>query len=129
MDPRSYQRYDAAADAIVGLDPVRLARLYATLKPRIEEAYRDLGFTNRSFDTSLQAVIVTLVRTPVPGDAPTVRRNGNRYVYVDESFERLSSAQKQFLRMGPRNVRQVDLWLRRLADALGVPASAFSRPT
>jgi len=126
IDPRSYERYDAAADAIVEMDPARVARLYATLKPRIEEAYRDLGFTDRSFDRALQDIIVTLVRTPIHGDQPIVRRDGLRYKYVDQAFEDLTAAQKQYLRMGARNVQRVDAWLRRLADALGIPPAAFS---
>jgi hypothetical protein len=126
IDPRSYERYDAAADAIVEMDPARVARLYATLKPRIEEAYRDLGFTDRSFDRALQDIIVTLVRTPIPGDQPIVKRDGLRYKYVDQAFEELTAAQKQYLRMGARNVQRVDAWLRRLADALGIPPAAFS---
>ena len=126
IDPRSYDRYNAAADAIVNLDPARAARLYATLKPRLEEAYRDLGFADRSFDRTFQAVVVGLVRTPVPDAEPAVTRQGVRYVYADEAFERLTAAQKQYLRMGPRNVRRVDDWLRRLADALGIPAAAFT---
>ena len=128
IDPRSFERYDAAADAIVGLDPSRVARLYSTFKPRIEEAYRGLGFGDRTFDRALQTVIVTLVRTPVPDDLQPVKRRGVRYVYADEAFESLTAAQKQYLRMGPRNVRRVDEWLRRLADALGIPAAAFSSP-
>jgi hypothetical protein len=126
VDPRSYERYDSAADAIVTLDPSRVARLYATFKPRIEEAYRDLGFGDRSFDRTLETVIVLLVRTPIPDEEPRVRRQGLRYVYVDESFESLTAAQKQYLRMGPRNVRRIDAWLRQLADALGVPGAAFA---
>ena len=71
-------------------------------------------------------MIVTLARTPIPDDQPVVRRKGLRYVYADDAFENLTAAQKQFLRMGARNVRRVDLWLRRLADALGIPADALS---
>jgi hypothetical protein len=128
VDPRSYERYDAAADTIVALDPSRVARVYATFKPRIEEAYRDLGFGGRSFDRALETVIVLLVRTPIPDDEPRVRRQGVRYVYVDESFENLTSAQKQYLRMGSRNVRRIDAWLRQLADALGIPPATFAAP-
>lgn len=128
VDPRSYERYDAAADAIAALDPSRVARLYTTLKPRIEDAYHDLGFAGHSFDRTLQAVIVALVRTPIPDERAVLRRKEARYLYADEAFENLTSAQKQFLRMGPRNVRRVDQWLRRLADALGIPAAAFSLP-
>lgn len=125
IDPRSYARYDAAADAIVALDPARVARLYATVKPRVEDAYRELGFGGKSFDGSLQSVIVTLMQTPVPGDPVAVRRDGVRYRYADEQLEGLTPAQKQFLRMGPRNVRRVDEWLRQLADALGIPATSL----
>ena len=124
VDPASYARYDAAADAVVALDPARVARVYATVKPRIEEAYRDLGFSGRSFDGALQSVIVTLIQTPVPDD-PALVRKGVRYVYADDTLEGLTSAQKQFLRMGPRNARRVDEWLRHLADALGIPATSL----
>ena len=37
-DPRSYERYTTIADAIASVDPAGAARLYATLKPRIDEA-------------------------------------------------------------------------------------------
>ena len=43
------------ADAFASLDPVAAARLYATLKPRIEEAHRELGSADLSFDRTLSA--------------------------------------------------------------------------
>ena len=43
ISPRSYERYDYLADAAASIDPAGAARVYSTLKPRIEEAYRDLG--------------------------------------------------------------------------------------
>ena len=43
VDPRSYRRYDGYADAFAALDAQGAARLYATLKPRIADAYRELG--------------------------------------------------------------------------------------
>ena len=43
IDARSYRRYDEYADAVGALDAEGTARLYATLKPRIEEAYGQLG--------------------------------------------------------------------------------------
>src|SRR5262249_48778795 len=44
LDIKSYRRYDAYAAAVNGLDAPGTARLYLTLKPRIMEAYRNLGF-------------------------------------------------------------------------------------
>jgi hypothetical protein len=43
VDPRSYERYNPHADAIAALDPVGTASLYLTLKPRITDAYSELG--------------------------------------------------------------------------------------
>ena len=45
--------------------------------------------------------------------------------FVDEMLEGLTAAQKQLLRMGPRNVRIIKDKLRRIALALGVPSDAL----
>jgi hypothetical protein len=42
IDPASYARYDGFADAVTSLDPATSARIYGTLKPRLEEAYSAL---------------------------------------------------------------------------------------
>jgi hypothetical protein len=46
---------------------------------------------------------------------------GIGYRFADPNLERLTPAQKQLLRAGPRNVRIVQSALRQLAQALGVP--------
>src|SRR5215831_8946873 len=40
IDPSSYHRYDGIAAAVGALDARGVARFYATIKPRIDEAYR-----------------------------------------------------------------------------------------
>src|SRR5262245_23502034 len=42
MDPASYHRYDAIAAAVDGLDARSVARFYATVKPRVDDAYHEL---------------------------------------------------------------------------------------
>src|SRR6185295_18559518 len=54
IDARSYDRYAVIADAVASIDPAGAARLYATIKPRAEEAHRELGFPDRSFDRTMQ---------------------------------------------------------------------------
>jgi len=120
--PRSYQRYDDLADAMASIDPDGAARLYATLKPRIEEAYRDLGYPDTPFDRTLEAALVHLLRTPAPDGAARLEPKGIGYGYVDARLEGLSDAQKHLLRTGPRNVPIVQASLRRIALALGIPA-------
>ena len=65
LDPRTYDRYAGLADAVASIDPAGAARLYATLKPRIEEAHRDLGHVDMPFDRHPERAIVLLLKTPV----------------------------------------------------------------
>ena len=122
VDVRSYERYTPLADAVASIDPAGSARLYATLKPRIEDAYRELGYTSMPFDRTLERAIVLLLATPV-SDNPVLLQPGKatEYQYVDPGLERLTKAQKHVLRLGPRNARAVQTSLRNIASALGIP--------
>jgi hypothetical protein len=126
-DPRSYDRYQTIADAVASIEPSGAAKLYATLKPRIEEAYRDLGSPDQSFDRTLERAINVLLETPILENPARLRPKGIGYAYVDERLETLTSAQKQLLRMGPRNVRVIKEKLREIALALGVPPKQLTR--
>lgn len=122
IDSRGYGRYTAIADAVASVDPSAAARLYATLKPRIEEAHRQLGSADVSFDNTLERAIVVLLKTPVVEDPILLKQKGIGYAYADERLESLTAAQKQLLRMGPRNVGIIRRGLMRIALALGIPA-------
>jgi hypothetical protein len=126
--PRSYERYDDLADAAASIDAAGAARLYATLKPRIEEAHRDLGHPDTSVDRTLEQAIVALLRTPVPAAAPRLESKGIGYGFTDPALEGLTAAQKQLLRMGPRNVRMIQSSLREIALALGIPPERLPEP-
>jgi hypothetical protein len=123
VSPRSYDRYAAIAGAVASVDPTGAAGLYATLKPRIQEAYRDLGFPpGLSLDQALQRAIVALLDVPIADEPVRLRPKGIGYAFADERLERLTGAQKQLLRMGPRNVRIIKEKLRGIALALGIPS-------
>jgi len=131
LDPRSYERYTGHADALASIDPAGAARLYATLKPRIEEAHRELGSPDQPFDRVLEGAIVLLLRTPVdegPEGPVRVEPRGIVYGFADEDLEDLAPAQKQLLRMGPRNARAVQRTLRAMALALGIPSERLPAP-
>jgi hypothetical protein len=131
MDPASYERFDRFAAALASISPDRAARLYATLKPRLEDAYRELGHPDTSVDEAIEKSIVALLRTPVVDRGVEVRPGlkGIGYVYADPNLEALTGAQKQLLRMGPDNVRSVQRSLRAIALALGIPSSRLPEPT
>jgi hypothetical protein len=127
IDPRTFRRYDSHADAVQGLDARSVARFYATIRPRIDDAYRDLGSPHGDFDQSLERAIVELLRTPEPDGEVRVRADSVAYSYDDRTLESLSHAQRQFLRMGPRNMRIVKAKLREVAPHLGIPESRLPR--
>jgi len=126
--PRSYERYDDLADAAASIDVAGAARLYATLKPRIEEAHRDLGYPDTPVDQTLERAIVSLLRTPVSDSPARLEPKGIGYAFADPALEGLTGAQKQLLRMGPRNARKVQASLRQIALALGIPAERLPPP-
>jgi len=119
IDPRSYKRYDGLAAAAQSIDPAAISRVYATLKPRIEEAARELG--DASFDRTLERAIVQLLNTPIPEDPILVQTKGIGYGFVDPKLEALTNGQKHLLRTGPQNARAIKESLRRIALALGIP--------
>jgi hypothetical protein len=122
IDPRSYERYAPLAGAVDSLDPEGTARLYSTLKPRIEDAYAELG-RDRSFDVALERAFVAMLQTPaLNGEVRLVPTGAVLYAFENPRVEGLTAAQKQLARMGPRNVRVIQGKLRQIALALGIPA-------
>ena len=128
VDPSSYRRYDRYAQAVSSIDARGAARLYATTKPRILEAYRRMGEPTAEFDPVLERAIVELLSVPaVQGDIK-LAPHGIVYAFVDPRLESMSAAQKNLLRMGPENVQAVQGKLREIADYLGIPAARLPRP-
>jgi hypothetical protein len=127
IDPRSYQRYNAYADAFNGLDARGAAQLYATLKPRVQDAYRELGYPDGNFDPVLERAIVELLKTPVVEGNVALSSKSVSYEFADSRIQSLSSVQRQFLRMGPRNVKLVQAKLREIAPLIGISPDSLPR--
>jgi hypothetical protein len=127
IDPASYRRYDRYAQAVGAIDAIGAARVYQTLKPRIDEADRNFGGSG-TFDTELERAIVELLKVPVVEGEVALQPAGIGYAYADPRLEGLSAAQKQLLRMGPDNVRTIQGKLREIATALGIPDSRLPQP-
>ena len=121
IDQQSYRRYDGIADTVATLDAAGLARTYATLRPRLHEAYRELGYPDGSVDAAVERAIGRLLDTPLLRPDVEVQPAPVLYQFVDARIERLSPAQKHLLRMGPRNQRLIQDKLREVSAALGLP--------
>ena len=118
VDPRSYERYNPHAEAIGALDAAGTASLYLTLKPRITDAYKELGFPEGDFDRVLERAIGVLLQTPTLDEKATLLPKGVTYAYSDPMLQSLSPAQKQLLRLGPRNGQVVRRKLEDIAALL-----------
>ena len=127
IDPRSYRRYDSYADAIGALDAKGTAEVYATLKPRIADAYREMGQPAGDVDATLRKAIVHILETPVVEGNVKLASRSVSYEFDDQKLQSLSSAQRQFLRMGPRNMRIIKAKLRELAPFLGIAPETLPR--
>jgi hypothetical protein len=123
LDSSSYRRYDRYAEAVSSLDARGTARLYTTLKPRINDAYHRLGEPTADFSPVLERAITELLAVPVVEEPIELVPKGLGYGFADPKLESLTAAQKQLLRMGPRNVQSIQAKLREVADYLGIPAS------
>lgn len=121
IDPSSYARYDGLVRMVEDLEPEALARIYGRLKPRLDEAYAELGVPG-TFDETMARAIRHLLDTPeLPASARVQPAKGINYAYADEALEELSSAQRQLLRLGPDRAARVKARLRRFGLALGIP--------
>ncbi len=120
VNPSSYDRYDGLAATVASLDANAVARAYTTIKPRLDEAYRQMGHADGDFDRTVGVAIASLLDTPVPEQPPTLVQStrGLNWAYTDRNLETLRPAQKQLLRMGPENQRIVQAKLREIDAAL-----------
>jgi hypothetical protein len=127
-DPKGFAGYDLLADAVASVDAAAAASAYRTAAPLFEAAYVELGHPDGGFDRALQRAIGALLAVPVLGEDVALVPHAIGFRYADEGLERLTAAQKQFLRTGPRNVRIVQGELRELAAALAPKPEASPGP-
>jgi len=128
LDPKSYERYNLPVEVFVSFDPKETVRYYHGLKPLFQDAYKELGYPNKDFDQTLKKALVELLETPVVEGDIRLEKKVKTYAFADPKLEGLSEAQKHFLRLGPGNVGAVQIKLREMVLALGLPADQIPRP-
>jgi Protein of unknown function (DUF3014) len=115
LDSASYKRYDFFTAVVVSLDSRRAAEFYLLVKPMLQEAYDELGYPDRKFDVVVFQAIGRLLETPVINKPIRLVRPVVMYEFEDKKLESLSAAQKQLIRMGPRNSRALQVKLSEIA--------------
>jgi len=119
IDPRSYRRYDGLVATLTSIDASAAARVYATIKPRLNEAYQGLGNRGKTVDDAMNETLEIVLDTPLLKDPiEVVEVGGAGWAFADEDLESLTQTQRQLLRMGPANTDRVLVWLRAFQAAL-----------
>ena len=124
VDPRNYDRFSPIAEAAASIDGRAAGRLYQSFKPLLQTAYDELG-NQESIDRAVERTVASLLQVPaIDGDVRLEQTGeGIGYQYADDRLEALNGAQKQLLRMGPRNVRIIQSQLRTFAMTIGIPVN------
>jgi hypothetical protein len=118
VSPTSYRRYDAITEAFVSLDSQGSIELYRRLEPLVREAYRDLGYPQRSFEDVLRRAAEVVLDTPQITGPVELEAAVRSYRFADPQFEGLDPIQKQLLRFGPRNLGRIQAKVRALVLAM-----------
>ena len=127
IDPRSFARYDAHAQIVASVDTSGAGELFLTLRPLMDEAYRELGYPETPFMDTFQRAVARLLEAPIVEGQPTLLTRVSFFEYTDDTLESLSPVQKQLMGMGPDNMRTVQSKLREIAQAIGIPADSLPR--
>ena len=128
LDPAGYERYNTIADVFDSMSASGCARVYASVKPLVQQAYRELGYPNQDFHQTLLRAVIEILKTPVVDDPIIVEKGITTYLMVDPKLEELSPAQKHLLRMGPENLQLIQVKLREIALALGFGEVQLPKP-
>jgi hypothetical protein len=118
IDPSTYRRYDGLVQTVTSADATRVAVIYKTIRPRLNEAYRRMGNPDGDVDRAMARVFDILLDTPVIKDPIAVVADEGAWLFANEDLESRPPTQKQLLRMGPANVDRMLVWLRALQRAL-----------
>ncbi|MEX2326529.1 MAG: DUF3014 domain-containing protein [Pseudomonadales bacterium] len=115
MDEASYRRYNRVTDIFISIDSRRTAEFYDLLRPLFQKAYGELGYPASNFDDVIFRAIGRMLETPVITEPIRLVQPVVTYEYANPRLESLSAAQKQMLRMGPRNTQAIQSKLSELA--------------
>lgn len=119
VDPAGYDRYDSYVDELEEVDPQQLAGLLGTIEPLMETSLLEIGVDAPPGDV-LAGAMREVMAVPVLDDDVELVQPNVMYQFADPELESLPPLQKQILRMGPENVRRLQAYVERLAEAMDI---------
>ena len=118
IDTSSYSRYNSYISLFESIDNEMLSVFYQRYLPLMEDAFSELGYTDRNFHDTLMAAFNVLLSAPVVTKNIELIQPSVFYKYADPDLENAPDAHKQMLRMGPENTTKLQAKIRQLQQAL-----------
>lgn len=118
LDPVNYERYEPYVAMLEAVEPEQAGATFERHYPLLQEAFRQMGYTDADFEDRLTTVIDELLATPELEEPPRLIKPEAYYLFADPELEALSAGQKILLRMGPENAARVKARLREIRQAL-----------
>ncbi len=122
IDAKSFERYNAFAEIFGSLNTAAVAQLFRIARPLIDAAWANLGENRGGVLDGVGRAASELFSAPTLDAATELRpcEKAINYCFVDGNIEGRSLAQKQLMRMGPRNQGLIQAKIRDLMRVLGV---------
>lgn len=118
ISPTSFRRYDPVTEAFVSIDTKGAIGLFRRLEPLAQEAYRELGYPQQSFEDAVRRAAGMVLETPLTDGPIELEAAVRSYRFADPGLEALDPVQKQLLRFGPRNLEKIQTKVRALLQEL-----------
>lgn len=112
------ERYAVPMRLIAATDATAAAALYRRWYPLFQQAYRDLGESDRYFNDRLVEVIDHLLAAPEPAGPLRVYRDGPVWRYEAAAYEAGSAGHKILWRVGPAHAATIKAKLREFRAAV-----------
>lgn len=106
------RRYEPFVRFVESVDTGKAVALYVKLYPLFQQAYRELGYSDRYFNDRLVAVIDHLLAAPELKEPPALEQKKVFWEYVDADLEARSVGHRTLMRMGPANTARLKAKLR-----------------
>jgi TRAP-type C4-dicarboxylate transport system substrate-binding protein len=101
--------------------------VFQACRPLFQQAYQGLGERGGDVQAAVERAAQVLLEAHEAGSSAALKEKGIVFAYVDDALESASPAQKQLMRMGPKNEAKIQAKLREVLRALGASASPSAR--
>lgn len=107
LDGYNHSRYNVYVELLTSIDPQQWADLYQNYYPLMQQAYAELGYPRKAFHDRVLLATERLLSSPVLAKPLALEQPSVMYTFADLELQDLSAVDKQMLRLGAANARQL----------------------